>query len=435
MGLSFAFRLCHFSRMRSVRTSMALSTAAIKKALFALVLAALPASAAAAEFEPKRGLNLDIWITWPDESRWDDAEALFPFPEWRRSLGENQLAALKRDGFDFVRMPVDPSPFLSDRSTAFHDRLYEEVLEAARLVNRAGLKAIVDLHLFPAGPNRSIGMGQVLGDDDLFERYVETVRRMASTLSREDPKMIALELMNEPGVGCGPGDEEWPERLIRLFAAARSAATRLTLILTGGCGSSADGLAAIEPKEFPDDNLLWTFHSYAPFLLTHQGATWAGDFIRHVTGLPYPPHAVPREELDAALEKVRRAIRADAPWTRRAGMLAYLDEEIARIDTAEKLDAVMAAPFRVAADWADRNGVPRKNVLLGEFGMIRQEYGNPHVMPGAWRAAYVGDMIALAESKGFSWAIWGHGGAFGVVDAFDGRPAEGDVLETVRGLR
>lgn len=414
---------------------MALSAAAIKKALFALALAAIPNGASAAEFEPRRGLNLDIWITWPDESRWDDERALLPFPEWRRTIGEAQLAALKRDGFDFVRMPVDPSPFLSDRSAAFHDRLYEEVLEAARLVNRAGLKAIVDLHLFPAGGNRSIGMGEVMADEALFERYVDVVRRMAAKLSHEDPKLVALELMNEPVVGCEPGDEEWPERLIRLFAAARSSATRLTLILTGGCWSSAEGLAAIEPREFPDDNILWTFHSYAPFLLTHQGATWAGDFIRHVTGLPYPPHSVPREELDAALEKVRRTIRAEAPWTRRAGMLAYLDEEIAKIDTAEELDAAMAAPFRLAAEWADRNGVPRRNILLSEFGMIRQEYGNAYVMPGEWRAAYVGDMIALAESKGFSWSIWSHGGAFGVVDAFEGRPAEGDVLEMVRGLR
>ncbi len=35
-----------------------------------------------------------------------------------------------------------------------------------------------------------------------------------------------------------------------------------------------------------------------------------------------------------------------------------------------------------------------ENVTLGEFGMIRQEYGNPYVMPGKYRAAYIRDMIA-----------------------------------------
>ncbi len=76
-----------------------------------------------------------------------------------------------------------------------------------------------------------------------------------------------------------------------------------------------------------------------------------------------------------------------------------------------------------------------ENIFLGEFGMIRQEYDNPFVMPGASRAAYVKDMIGRAERRGFAWAIWGYGGAFGIVDEFEGRKAEGDVLEAVRGLR
>lgn len=428
--------------MRHLTTSMAFRPAPIKARLGrfarALVLAALTAVAAlpahAAEFEARRGLNLDIWTNWPDESRWGEEEALLPFPEWRRSLDEAGLAKLKAGGFDFLRMPVDPSPFLSQTSARFHDRLYDEVLEAARLVNRAGLKVIVDLHLFPAGSNRSIGMGQVMDDPSLFDRYLEFVRRMATTLRREDPAKLALELMNEPVIECEPGDTAWPERLRRLHAAARASATRLTLVLSGGCWGSAEGLARLDPRGVPDDNLLWSFHSYAPFLLTHQGATWAGDFIPHVTGLPFPLHEASRAELDAALAKIRAAIRADAPWLRQSGLLAYLDEQVATVDTAEKLEAVMDEPFRIAAAWAQRHGVDPRDVLLGEFGMIRQEWKSDHVMPPRSRAAYYREMIRLAESHGFAWSMWGYGGAFGVVEEFDGRPAEGDVLEMVRGL-
>jgi endoglucanase len=399
----------------------------------AAALAAMPAQAA--QFEVKRGLNLDIWVTWPDESRWGDEKALLPFPEWRRTIDDAGLLRLREAGFDFLRMPVDPSPFLSPVSAAFHDRLYDEVLEAARSVNRAGLKVIVDLHLFPAGPNRSIGMGQVMEDPALFARYLDVVRRMAATLRREDPAMVALELMNEPVVDCEPGQDAWPGMLQQLYAAARAQATRLTLVLSGGCWGSAEALAAVDPRAIPDDDVIWSFHSYAPFLLTHQGATWAGDFIPHVTGLPYPPHAVARAELDAALEMVRATIRRDAPILRRAGLLAYLDELVAEVDTKEKLDAVMAAPFAVAAAWAARHAVDPGRILLGEFGMIRQEWGNPRVQPASWRAAYAADMIALAERHGFAWSLWGYGGAFGVVEEFDGRPAEPDVLEVVRRLR
>lgn len=409
----------------------------IKTCLAASLMLALSGGVAgAASFAMKRGINLDIWETWPGEERWGEADVLLPFPEWRKRLSQADLVALKDEGFDFVRIPVDPSVFLSGKTDALREQLFDSVLQSARMANAAGLKAVIDLHLIPSGGNGQIGMTEVMTDPAQFERYVAIVRQMAATLGKEDPQRVGLELMNEPVVDCEAGDTKvWPERLQRLYAAARASATRLTLVLSGGCWASAEGLAAIDTKAIPDDNVIWTFHSYAPFLLTHQGATWAGDFIPYVTGLPYPPYAVPRAELDAALDKVRAKIRAEAPLLRRAGLLSYLDEQVATIDSKEKLDAELDAPFAQVATWAKANGISSDDIYLGEFGMIRQEYGNPSIMPGPWRAAYVKDMIARAEAHGFAWSIWGYGGAFGIVDEFEGKKAEPDVLEVVRGLR
>ncbi len=401
--------------------------------LAVMLLAAMPASAA--NFSMKRGLNLDIWVTWPEEERWSDPKMLLPYPEWRQHLDATDLDALKAAGFDFLRMPVDPAPFLSDRSANFRDHLVRSVVESARMINEAGLKVVVDMHLIPGGGQRGPGMGEVMGDAAMFDRYVELVRTMARALSKEDPGQVALELMNEPVIDCeGEGTNLWPERLQRLYAAARSSATRLTIVLSGACWASADALAAVDAKAIPDDNVIWTFHSYEPFLLTTQGATWAGDFIRYVTGLPYPLYTAPRSELDAVLETIRQRIRDEAPLARRAGMLAYLDEQVALLDTREKHDALLERPFAKVAQWAERNGIEPENILLGEFGMIRQEYGNPSIVPGKERAAYVKDMIGHAERHGFSWAIWDYGGAFGVVEEFEGRPAEPDVMDMVRGL-
>jgi endoglucanase len=415
---------------------MASMTRSIKNCLVALALltaAALPANSAA--FSMKRGINLDIWTTWPPEDRWNEPDAILPFPEWRKSLDETGLAALKAAGFDFVRMPVDPSPFLSDRAAGLHDRLAASVVESARLINEAGLKVVVDLHLFPAGGNRSVGMGEVMDDPKTFDRYVELVRTMAHALSNEDPALVAFEPMNEPVIDCTDDRTNlWPDRLQRLYAAARASATRLTVVLTGACYSGAEALAKVEPKAIHDDNVIWTFHSYDPFLLTHQGATWTGDFIQYVTGLPFPPYAVARSELDAAVEAIRQRIREEASWARRQGMLDYLDEQIATMDTREKLDAVMERPFELAEQWARQNGIDVKNVYLGEFGMIRQEYENPYIIPGPTRAAYVRDMIARAERRGFSWSVWSYGGAFGIVEQFDNKLAEPEVMEMIRNL-
>lgn len=409
----------------------------IKRALGAMAtvaaLTALATGTLAADFQLRRGLNMDIWTTWPSEQQWRDREVLLPYPEWRRHVDAERLEGLRAAGFDFVRIPVDPAPFLSPASSRLRAELVASVAEAARLANAAGLKAIVDLHPIPRGDS-ALGTDGILASEAGFEAYLRVVADMAGGLAGADPAEVALELMNEPVIDCGEDENRWPAMLSRLHAAARAPAARLTLVATGACWSDASALARLDPAMLRDENILWTFHSYVPFLLTHQGAEWAGDFIRYATGLTYPLHAMPQAEREAALEAARERIRSQAPWHRRAGMLAYLDEQVALLDTPEKLAAAMRKPFEEAAAWADRHGVARSRVLLGEFGMIRQEYDNPSIVPASSRAAYYRDMIALAEEHGFAWSMWGYGGAFGVVEEFDRRPAEPDVLGVVRGL-
>lgn len=405
----------------------------IKNCLVVLLLTVLATAAAAApEFSMRRGISLDIWNSWPDESRWDEPDVLLPFPEWRRSVTKEDLTGLKSTGFDFVRIPVDPSVFLSGKTVGMRDQLRASVLQSVRMVNDAGLKAVVDLHLLPAGPNRRIGTKQVMDDPILFERYLDIVRDFGRLLSREDPAQVAFELMNEPIVDCDDGAApRWPGMLKRLFAAARASATRLTLVLSGGCWSGAEGLAAIDPHAIPDSNIIWTFHSYDPFLVTHQGATWAGDFIRHVRGIPYPPHSLSKSEQAGVLARIRQTIRTDAPEHRQSGLVYYLDELFDTVDTPEELSATMSLPVRRVSEWARRHGIDPGTVFLGEFGMIHREYGSDFTMPAKWRAAYINDMIGIIERHGFAWSLWSYGGAFGLVEGHGGAALPAAVLPLI----
>ena len=410
--------------------------AVIKTLAAALVLVfGLTVVAGAATFKPGRGISLDLWVTWPDERRWSDRDAILPFPEWRRFMGRAELEAIRASGFDMVRIPVDPSVFLSPATRDLRSDLYDSVRDAVALALEARLNVILDLHTIPAGPNRAIGTVEVLERNALFDDYVAIVRRMASLAGEFDPRHVALELMNEPVTGCeGAEAAAWADKLKRLFAAARAAALDTTLVLSGACWGSAEGLAALEPGDFRGSNLVWSFHSYAPFILTHQGAGWTGDVSPYATGLPYPPFGENKAAVDEALAAIRARVRAEAPLLRRSGIVGFVEEELEKIATPEKLRAVMAEPFVIVSRWARTHGIDPGDILLGEFGMIRQEYGHDFRTDPQWREAYYRDMVGLAESHGFAWSMWGYGGAFGVFEEFGSRAAEPAVRDMVRGL-
>ncbi|KFB11420.1 glycoside hydrolase family 5 protein [Nitratireductor basaltis] len=398
------------------------------------VVLILQVPAYAASFKAHRGLNLDQWNIWPQESDWGRRNVLLPYPEWRRTMDADDIALLRESGFDFVRMPVDPLPFLSRRSRHLREKLLASIADGVDFLTGNGMKVIVDLHPIPRGQDRFAGVEEILADENLFGQYLDLVADLAQTLGGKSPETVAFELMNEPVMGCeGEDARRWNTLLTRLHETARKAAPETTLVLNGACWGSAEGLAALDPDAFDDENLIWGFHSYAPYILTHQGALWAGDFIKYVTGIPYPPHEH-EAQFAEAVEAAKARIAENAPVLRKNGMLAYLDELLAEIDTPEKLTAMINAPFKIVDAWAAEHGIASDEIILSEFGMIRQEYGNPYVMEAQWRADFTRDVTRLAEERGYAWALWGYGGAFGTVEAFGGEKAEPNILDMVKSL-
>jgi hypothetical protein len=400
--------------------------------MLALLLGAGSNLAAAASFKPQRGINLDQWDTWPDEAQWSDLDVITPFPQWRKHLKRKGFRELKEIGFDFVRMPVDPRVFLSAKTSGIRTVLLDEVRAAINTITDSGLSVIIDLHTMP-DIEASGGIERVLGRSSVFEEYRSFVGDMAALVAHHPADSVALELINEPVIDCD-GSNDWPDKLKALHATARAEAPETTLVLTGSCWGGAEPLTRLDPALVDDDNTLWTFHSYEPFVMTHQGATWAGNFAPYVTGIPWPWHEQSSDERQRVTRQVKADIDAKAPLHLRSDHKAYLDQQLAEIDTEQKLDAVLAKPFDRVVEWAQAHGIARNRILLGEFGMIRQEYGNPFIMKPQWRAAYYRDMIANAERHGFGWSLWSYGGAFGVVNGFGDETAGPDVLDMVRQL-
>jgi endoglucanase len=384
------------------------------RALLCLSFLVIAATALATTFPMKQGLNLDLWTTWPGPERWDEEAVLANFPEWRQGTSVDILQDIRKAGFDFVRIPIDPAIFLEDASDKRVTRLIVETLKTVDTLHKSGLNVIVDFHSIPSDV-RKVGTNQVLADKALFARYLDIVGRLGRALSDTDPATTAFEPFNEPTVDCDPTlFPKWPAMLEQLHSVARKAVPNHALVLSGGCWSSAHGLQKIDPERIADDNVIWTFHSYEPYVLTHQGADWTGDAMRYVEGLPYPADLLGPNAFDERLAAIRQTIETKAPKDRREELLTGFNEMAGGVTTYDKVLEALNEPFDKAEAWGKEHNIPPERIFLGEFGMIRQEYQKEFRMPSAWRAAYLKDMTDAAQKRGFPWAVWSWGEAFGI---------------------
>lgn len=397
-----------------------------------VMLSALPA--AAATFEVRRGIATDLWVTWPDVARWNDAEVVRSFPEWRRHAGARDFERLKAAGYDTIRLPLEPAFFLHDEDPAREREILRGVDRAIASILNAGLNVIVDLHTIPRGDEAGFaGTVQMMQDDALFGRHAALVERMAAHLARWPAELVALEVINEPTLDCHDRDEQvrWADRLTQLHRAARSGNGDITLVLTGACWGSADGLAALDPATIDDANTLWSFHAYEPFIVTHQGASWGGDIVRYLRGIPWPPDAVSEAEMDRLIAENESRVRAALGGLAERRALNFLRDNAREMKALDRPEDALVEPFDTVAAWADQHGIDRERIVLGEFGMIGREWGTDLDVPDRYRLAYMRAMIAQAEARGFGWSVWSFGGAFGLVQGYEGRALDVPLYDRI----
>lgn len=381
------------------------------RSLALALLAATPALAdtAADRLNLHRGFNTEIWVDWRTvQEMLTEPGFLTPYPDYPRHFTAAQIAGLKAAGFDWVRIAAEPSVLLALAGTDREGALLADLRARVTEMQAAGLTVMLDLHNIPR-PGEDFGMEWALANDANFAAYTAMAARVAATLHGLDPNRTALSLFNEPVQDCDaleadpPQRGGWPARLVQLHRAARAAAPDLPLVLSGACWGGAEGLAALDPAEIADDNVLYSFHSYDPYFYSHQNAQWTGDILQFMAHLPYPPLVLDDETAHRLVaEAALRAAASDLPEAAAAtpAALATLIEQYRATPT----DA-FAEPLRRAAAWADAKGVPRSRLVLDEFGAVWIDtLGAEFDLPGHQR--YLQDKRELAEAFGFGWAVW-----------------------------
>lgn len=337
-----------------------------------------------------------------------------PFGGVDSQVSAEEMANLRARGFDFVRLTVGPDIFMASHGRRSRD-LASILIDRVSRFREAGLNVVVDLHPTSRHPAYT---GERLWDGAgalVFRRYVEIVGEVSRSLRRFD-EGVALELMNEPqayGLGATP---RWRAMTQRMINASRREAPRLPLVVSGAYASAQRGLLELAP--FDQDRLIYTFHHYGPLVFTHQSVI---DSVGYVSGLPWPAG---RGERDAAMAQAAARINADRRLsaTQRRDAIAAMREALNTYFERNVNEQTLDAEFDAVGQWADRHGIARGAILLGEFGVVRTH----RQYRGATeddRTRWLQTIRVAAERNGFAWSVWVYRGDGGMALA-----DEDDVL-------
>ena len=373
-----------------------------RRAALAGAVATLGASLAPARPAPlklKRGVNAFPWFQltqeYPAPRRdyaWPPFQPTRPVPTGR------DLATLRAAGFDFLRLPVDPGPFLAAPAD-LRLRLVDQLIAAVRLCLTHDLSVVVNVQANAGTHYWTPARMTASTDAPEFPAYLRFVAELAERLPTG---RAALEPINEPIGACGA--KETAAARAALLTAAREAAPDLTLVASGGCGSLIQGLSDFNPASVASfAPLLYTFHFYEPYLFTHQGAPWMGERLYHtLTGVPWPGA---EGSYAATMAETRARIEATLNGDERGAVFAETEKVMKVYFDAEPGRPFIDGYLGAAAAWAKRHGIASDRVLMGEFGALRKDdrYFGARARD---RARYVGDVRESAEAFGFPWAFW-----------------------------
>ncbi|WP_043360038.1 glycoside hydrolase family 5 protein [Belnapia sp. F-4-1] len=304
-----------------------------------------------------RGLNVAHWFRFPPDG---STRAL------RNYMDDAAIASLKQAGFTYIRLAVGPEVVMRGDGIA-SDKL-DAIVSAIERFQKAGLAVMVEPH------PQNLGNWNLQTNADARRKLLGFWRDLAPALAHLPPALTFPEVVNEP-MFADPA--QWDRMQGDLVAIIRAALPRNTIVLAGADWSSINGLLRVKPVA--DRNVVYTFHTYEPQVLTLLASWEQGVDTASLGKLPFPV-------TDQA--RCRAAV---------AGIQHQRTRDIANYWCSERHDAAtIAANVNRAVRWGRDNGV---SVALTEFGAVR-------ALNEDSRNAYLEAVRQAADQARIGWGLW-----------------------------
>lgn len=241
---------------------------------------------------------------------------------------------VKQLGIDQVRLPINMANMFNDENQL--DTLFLYLLD--QYVDIAEEEEINLIITNMSGFDYN-------NDPTIRDQFINIWTQLAQHF-KDRPNNIFYELANEPGYNVV---EDWGLLQGELIDTIRSIDQTHTIIVTPAWGGI---IHLYDLPNYADDNLIYTFHFYDPFLFTHQGAVHAS--LNELQGVPFPydPDLMP-----------------EMPTSFIGNQYEIDYNNYANEGTAESMQDII----QMAATFKEQRNVP---LWCGEFG-ADDKYSNP----------------------------------------------------------
>ena len=398
-----------------------------RAAFFLCALFSLMSTPEASPLQLRRGVSIHEWLNWspvqkPSESG-DIAQnggggqptSPYLWPPYSRNPSPTtikDLQTIRHQGFDFVRLSIDPGPMLSVTGPKRAEAL--TILgNAVKLALSAGLKVVFDYHPVDQVPAYSLTALNVGANEPAAVAYRQMVAETAAFLGTLIPnaaQVIALDLFNEPQFyPCdGANGRKWQSVASALVKSTRAAAPNLTLIVSGACGGGVEGLVNLDAKQLADANLLYSFHYYEPLTFSHQGS----DARKWLTNVPWPP-TIRSLEQSIALSVGRLQAQPKLSPAERFAAESEIRNQLQKYYAEDKGQQTIEAAFATLIGWCRTNGIRPEQLFLGEFGVMAATSFRGGAAE-ADRLRWLSAVREQAENHGIGWAYWEYNNVHGM---------------------
>ena len=333
----------------------------------------------------QRGMGIGGWLT--NYKRFN----VLP-PQWitvgdmehfQSYITEEDVAYIASLGMDHIRLGFDQI-VLEESPFVYRREIIALLRNFVAWCRKYGLRPVLNMHKAVGNYCDILEERGLMQSEELQSRFIGVWSLLEEEFSGEND--VVFELLNEV---VNATAEEWNALAERTVAALRGKNRKRLLVIGGVEWNNPPALPKV--KVYDDENIVYTFHCYAPHEFTHQRGVLKAPQLFYNRDMPYPCEDI---------ERYREFYRVVE------GKSAY--EKYGRMDIEFLRDYL--AP---AKEFIEKH--PDKILWCGEFGTIRHAKLE-------WRENWMRDMITILKEWDIPYCVWNYcstpndGNRFSLVD-------------------